>query len=260
VSEPPGNRNERRSSRVEVEIPIIITSVKTEGAFYEGPGVTVLVNKHGAKIATTLRFRVGDYVRLTIPASNRSQLARVAWVDQDNLGTARVNFGIALEEPENFWGVYFPPEDWNDSPSWEEWERGGLQPTSASLPQQQVSSPSALGGPAQTLPPSTSAPVAELPAIEVYEEGTPVFVRGISSARLPFQEQTWLHPVGGQEATVRLRPMVDIGKLVQVIFPADDLLVRARTTAVGERAKEGKWTFWLRVESPVRVVPKTETE
>ena len=260
MSESSKSRNERRSTRVEVEIPIIITSVKSKGKFYEGPGVTLMVNKHGAKIVTLLRFNVGDYVRLTIPASTRSQLARVAWVDQTEPGMARVSFGIALEEPENFWGVYFPPGDWDDPPSWEDWEKSEGQQTHSPVHRRELPKthdPNVALGPGS---PAGSSALPKLPPIEIYEEGNPVYVRGISAAHSPFQEQTWLLPVGGQEATVRLRAVVDVGRLVQVVFPTDTLIVRAHTTGVGDQAREGKWTTWLRLDALVRIIPKLETE
>ena len=260
MTESPHIRQERRSTRVEVEIPIVITSVKSVGGVYEGPGVTVMVNKHGAKIVTAVRFQAGDYVRLTIPASNRSQLARVAWVDQENRGVARVAFGIALEEPENFWGVYFPPGDWDNPPSWEDWEVSERQQVTA-LPARQGSPPplaSTLDPPAVAA--ATQRQVTDAPPIEIYEEGSPVYVRGMSAAHLPFQEQTWLHPLRGQELTIRLRAVVDIGRLLQVIVPTNSLVVRARTSGVSDRVQKGKWTYWLRLDAPIRIIPKTGAE
>jgi hypothetical protein len=48
-------------------------------------------------------------VQITIRSQQRSQRARVVYVDEAHEG----EFAIELERPEeNFWGVYFPLADW----------------------------------------------------------------------------------------------------------------------------------------------------
>ncbi|MGH9862706.1 MAG: hypothetical protein ACRD35_04710, partial [Candidatus Acidiferrales bacterium] len=120
--EPPRDAPDRRSTRVLIEIPIVLSSVKTRGIPFEAPAVTMIVNKHGAKVRTTKHMQVGTYVRVTNPSTNRSQLARVAWVGKSDDTIARLAFGIELLDPENFWGIYLPPADWLEARSWEEEE------------------------------------------------------------------------------------------------------------------------------------------
>jgi hypothetical protein len=61
----------------------------------------------GAKIRINHPLRFKE-VSITIRSQQRSQRARVVDVDE----ARQDEFGIELEKPENFWGVYFPPADW----------------------------------------------------------------------------------------------------------------------------------------------------
>lgn len=249
---------QRRSTRVEANIDIVLASVKTRGVPSEAPGVTLMVSKHGAKVQTTMHLEAGDYVRLTNPATNHSQLARVAWVGRRDSSLARLAFGIALEQPENFWGVYFPPEDWNEPTSWEDWEREEerVEPMPPALGAD-ISGPTP--SPWNPAPASVAAEVPMGEPIEVPADGAIVFVRGLSAARMPFQEQTVLHPLGGVEATIHLKPVVDIGRMLQVVFPPDHHVVRAHTTGIGRQPENGKWKMWVRLAAPLRVVRDPET-
>lgn len=244
----------RRSTRVLVNIPVVISSVKTKGIPFEAPAVTLVVSKHGAKIQTTMHMQVGTYVRLTNPATNHSQLARVAWVGKSDDRVARLAFGIELDDPQNLWGIYLPPEDWLESPSWDEEEEPAPYPLSSpsaeqGLPSRRLGDDTVFG--------SSEAP-PQLPPLEIPEEGVDVFVRGLSSAHMPFQEHSVLHPVTETEATVQVRPVVDFGKLVQVVFPTVERIVRARVSGVSERQMEGKWKMWVRFPHPFRILKQPE--
>lgn len=218
--------------------------------------MTLVVSKHGAKVRSTMHMQTGTYVRVTNTSTNRSQLARVAWVGRKDDTLARLAFGIELLDPENFWGVYVPPADWQEATSWDEDEGEAVQEPHSSDFSTTASAP---GGVGNTPQPGAVELDARLPAIEVPEEGADVFVRGISSSRLPFQEHTVLHPVAENEATVRVRPVVDVGRLVQVVFPLADYVARARVSGLGQRRVEGKWKMWIQFKQALRVVKEQET-
>src|SRR3989337_724191 len=82
-------------------------------------------------------------------------------------------------------------------------------------------------------------------------KGAEVFVRGMSAVHMPFQEKTLLRPVGGGEATIDVRPVVDIGVTLQVIFPDSQRGLKARTAAVGETRHQGRWRMWIKFLDPV---------
>lgn len=66
------------------------------------------MNKHGARIVSGRALPIGSEVTVVVEATQRSQQARVVWEDQPG----RHDYGIELSNPENFWGISFPPEDW----------------------------------------------------------------------------------------------------------------------------------------------------
>ncbi len=228
--------------------------MKTRGIPFEAPAVTLLVNKHGAKVRTTMHMQVGTYVRITNPATNRAQLARVAWVGKSDDTIARLAFGIELLDPENFWGVYLPPADWVEAQSWQEEEDEASQMPRPFRPEPV---PGGVRSSGDSLFRSSEAP-PNLPPLEIPEEGVDVLVRGISGALIPFQESSVLHPVDEKEATVLLRPVVDFGKFVQVIFPLINRIVRARISGVSEQRAGAKWKTWIRFAHPFRILKGQE--
>jgi len=74
-------------------------------------GETIVVNLHGALIATAIalnnRMRISIHVYLT----DKRAAARVVYVDPRNA----MRCGIELDEPRNIWGVSLPPDDWDET-------------------------------------------------------------------------------------------------------------------------------------------------
>ena len=99
-------------------LPVTVSGIDENGQPFETDGETMSVNKHGARIRVNHPLRCKE-VRITIRSQQRSQRARVVYVDETHDG----EFGIELEKPENFWGVYFPPADW-ESPDMQQSEEG----------------------------------------------------------------------------------------------------------------------------------------
>lgn len=68
---------------------------------------TVTVSRYGAKLRVGPSNRTlvcGDHIRVSQRGSYTWRTARVSWVDRIGGGFC----GIELQDPENFWGVYFP--------------------------------------------------------------------------------------------------------------------------------------------------------
>ena len=98
----------RRSTRVSLQILISVLSL-TEPVTCDGE--TIVVNRHGALISSSVPFRIGMRIAiLVIPTGKRGD-AKVVYVDPERL---RVCW-IALDQPENIWGVSVPPDDWCDT-------------------------------------------------------------------------------------------------------------------------------------------------
>lgn len=62
-------------------------------------------------ISTTACLRVGTEIGIHVIVTNLRALAKVVYVDPDQPKLA----GIALDQPQNIWGLSFPAEDWKAS-------------------------------------------------------------------------------------------------------------------------------------------------
>ena len=105
----------RRSTRIALSIPVEVSGWDVEGREIHEKTTTNLVNKHGASITLQHKFSIDFNVVISIPHLKREQRCRVVWMSR--LPDDRDNYqaGIELERPENFWGIDFPPGDWDVS-------------------------------------------------------------------------------------------------------------------------------------------------
>src|SRR5437016_10146290 len=166
----------RRSSRVLVTLPLAVSGQRGDGSHISGAAETILVNKHGAKIRSAVTLEPSMEVRVALLAPYKWRLAQVVWADaQQN------EYGIQLDRPENFWGVYFPPEDWElRIPGVTSHEPASTKPAKAAPSQEQP----------------------EVTSLEIPEGGAIVTLRGVAASHVPFQEQGLLVPVSEHDATL----------------------------------------------------------
>ena len=214
----------RRSSRVLVTLPLAVSGQKSDGSHVSGAAETILVNRHGAKIRSSVPLETKMEVRVAMLAPYKWRVGQVVWAD-----SGESEYGIELFRPENFWGIYFPPEDWE------------------------------LGVPAVTVMSSTAASGATQPKVAVKAEteaapgpqplhvpegGTIAILRGIASNGIPFQERDLILPVGEKDATMLIGPMVSLGSKLQVIF-SKNCVEDAIVTATSHSREYDRWRIWL---------------
>src|SRR5713101_9459510 len=101
----------RRSTRLPLEVPILVTSLDPSFEFSE-ECITTLVNAHGCGLVVQRSFPRDLPVRLEIVPSKRQTKARVA--DVVPLGGTPETWllGMELDAPGNFWGIDYAPSDW----------------------------------------------------------------------------------------------------------------------------------------------------
>jgi hypothetical protein len=104
VAESERRRNLRRSTRVPIRVRI---EVQATGLSCEGE--TVTVNLHGALLKTSQPLELGAQIKLHVQLTGKSADARVVFASPENAW----EFGIALDRPENIWGISLPPPDWD---------------------------------------------------------------------------------------------------------------------------------------------------
>lgn len=225
----------RRSSRVLVSLALAVSGQKSDGSHVSGAAETILVNRHGAKIRSTVPLEPKMEVRVAMLAPYKWRVGQVVWAD-----SGEREYGIELYRPENFWGIYFPPEDW---------ELG--------VPAVTVVNPSPVSG--ATQPKVEVKPEAEAVAgpdpLHVPEGGTIAILRGLASNGIPFQERDLILPVGERDATMLIGPMVNLGAKLQVIF-SKNCVEDAVVTATSHSREYDRWRIWLNFSRVLLVARK----
>lgn len=106
------NRSEilRRSSRVPIAVPLLVTSLDPGSDFSE-VCETLVVSAHGCAIRSPMRVKTGIPVHFH-SKQGRQMMARI--VDCQPIGSSPEAWmlGAQLDEPDNFWDLNPCPEDW----------------------------------------------------------------------------------------------------------------------------------------------------
>jgi len=101
----------RRSTRLPLEVPVLVTSLNAAVTFSEQCNTT-LVNAHGCGLIVPRALAQGIQVRLEIVSAKRHTTARVAEVVPLGGDPETWLVGLELEVPGNFWGIEYAPTDW----------------------------------------------------------------------------------------------------------------------------------------------------
>jgi hypothetical protein len=110
----------RRSTRLPLEVPVLVTSLDPAQPFSE-PGNTTLVNAHGCGLIVPRALAPGIPVRLEIVSAKRHTTAHVSEVVPLGGDPETWLVGLELDIPGNFWGIDYAPSDWKiDEPKIDE--------------------------------------------------------------------------------------------------------------------------------------------
>ena len=99
-----------------ISIPVIISGVDAEGKNFSEGVRTLIVNKHGGKIATTNRLAMGAEVLIENLALGAFGKAYVVWLGEKRYPGGVTHLGLQMVEAQNVWGIAFPPDDWASEP------------------------------------------------------------------------------------------------------------------------------------------------
>ncbi len=97
------SRAQRRSGRIPLRVRVTVSLANN----FQFDAETVTVSRYGAKLRIGPTYRTlvcGDHVRISQRGSFTWRTARISWIDR--MGGAFC--GVELQDPENFWGIYFP--------------------------------------------------------------------------------------------------------------------------------------------------------
>ena len=225
----------RRSSRVLVTLPLAVSGQKKDGSHISGAAETILVNRHGARIRSAVPLENRMEVRVAMLAPYKWRVGQVVWAD-----SGEKEYGIELSRPENFWGIYFPPEDW---------ELG--VPQVSVLASGEQSEPITARGAVKKDRAQPSAPQGW----RIPEGGTIAILRGFAASGLPFQERDLILPVDDSHASMMIGPMVNLGAPMTVIFGKHSV-ERAVVSAVAHSREYDRWRVWLQFARPAQAASR----
>jgi hypothetical protein len=101
----------RRTGRVPHQARIVLSGADADGFNFAEETETVTVSKHGLSVRTSYHLNLGQELSVRTKDKNRVAQFQVVWVGQPNTpNEGRV--GLEWVEPHRFWGIEFPPEDW----------------------------------------------------------------------------------------------------------------------------------------------------
>src|SRR6266699_3397857 len=97
----------RRSSRVPVAVPILVSSL--DGAHYSEVCETLVVNAHGCAIRSRAKLDAGVALHFRSKDGRNTTAHVVSCQRMDSLSW---RLGARLDRPQNFWALQTFPEDW----------------------------------------------------------------------------------------------------------------------------------------------------
>jgi hypothetical protein len=100
----------RRSQRVILSVPIIISGDVGQGTFSEKTQ-TLVINAHGALITLAAKISQGQLLKIQSDSHPEKQDCRVVYVGPTM--EDKTQLGIEFTKPSpHFWHIAFPPEGW----------------------------------------------------------------------------------------------------------------------------------------------------
>jgi len=97
----------RRSKRVQVRIPVVVTGTLPGGEPFTEETYVVTVSKFGARLKTRYPLSPGMEIRVKPAAGTLDALFKVVWAERAGMGGSG-EVGIQCVKQSNLFGVAFP--------------------------------------------------------------------------------------------------------------------------------------------------------
>ena len=101
----------RRSTRLSTAVPLSLIGKDPTGSGFQEHTFTLSVNKHGAEIATSHLLSPDSEIVIENHTLSRRSRARVVRRREKRSANSPYEVCVELLDPQNIWGVRFPPPD-----------------------------------------------------------------------------------------------------------------------------------------------------
>lgn len=105
-------RNRRRSERVMLRVPIVLSALMQDGKRISIQAQTLVVNAHGGLLEIGMEMVAGQQIRLCNPKTESVTSGRILRVELTEADHFSVAFEFDSPAP-HFWPVNFLPADWS---------------------------------------------------------------------------------------------------------------------------------------------------
>ena len=101
----------RRRARIPHHTRIVLSGVDSDGFNFAEETETVTVSKFGLSVRTSYNLPIGQELSVRTREKNRVAQFQVVWAGKPGTpGDGRI--GLEWVEPQQFWGIQFPADDW----------------------------------------------------------------------------------------------------------------------------------------------------
>ena len=112
LSTKPPDANQRRSTRLLISVPIVISGKNARGEVFREETRTISISRQGASIATAQPMAAGAEITIENPPLHLAVKARVIRFFEKSSQDDLNQIGVELLEARNVWGIQYPPGDW----------------------------------------------------------------------------------------------------------------------------------------------------
>ena len=109
---PGGVAHQRRSHRIVLSVPIIVSGERASGSRFHERTTTLVVSAHGGLILLREPVIVGQDLSITHVGTGEERACTVKDINPGQEETPEIGIGFAQPNA-RFWRVSFPPEDWS---------------------------------------------------------------------------------------------------------------------------------------------------
>ena len=114
IKGPASSSAKRRSSRVAIDMPVEVFGQSVNGKVFREETRTTTVNAHGALLVLGSAVQIKPSVLLINKNTRIEVQCRVISLKETEKGKVELSLEFVIPQP-RFWGIAFPPEDWNNA-------------------------------------------------------------------------------------------------------------------------------------------------